>query len=161
MTVAIEEITSQTGYNDPAIRGWIDKLRIKQLEDWSGRPAVAEQDATRIILAIREAGREHAQLEQDYELFRKNWERQKHDAGEEAFQAHLAKHLEDQRAAATRIDGDETYAFFGGLGATTLPIGGGAYAAANEAAHAAREEYARRHPMEDWDTFAKRWRKRR
>ena len=115
----------------------------------------------RIHLAIREAGREHAQLTEDYENYRKAWERQKHDAGEQAFQEHLAKHLENQRVAATRIDRDETYAFFGGLGATTLPIGVGAYAAANEAAHGAREEYARNHPMEDWGIFAKRWRKKR
>ena len=45
--IAIEEMTNQTGHNPSAIRSWMDKLRIKELEDWLGRPAVAEQDATR------------------------------------------------------------------------------------------------------------------
>lgn len=161
--IALEEVMAQTGYNDSAIRGWMDKLKIKQLEDWSGRPAVAEEDATRVLLAIREAGREHAQLEQAYEIYRQDLERRKHDAGEEAFVANLRKHLANQHSAAARIDenGDGGYAFYGGLSNTALPIGGAAYTEANEVAAQAREEYARKHPLEDFDTFAKRWRKKR
>ena len=157
--VEIEELAVKVGNVPEAIHGWMGRLGIKSHQDWAGRDVVEEKDTKRILDAIRDARLESAELHEGYARYQQEWERQRRDAGEEAFTASLRKAMERQHAMAASPPSG--YAFYGGLDATALPVGGHVYTEANGAAAEARAEFQRKHPLELFDEFQRHWRKKR
>jgi hypothetical protein len=134
---------------------WIRKLGVKVETDWSGREAVGEPDARKLLEAIRAAGREAAELHQAFEVHCRDWERRQHEAGELEFQRFIGEVLTQQRTSVLGTD----YAYYGGQTTLAQPLGGAAYSEANDVAAAARESFAQREPRKTFDEFEKRWRK--
>lgn len=146
----------------PQIHYWARELGLKVYEDWGGREALADEDAHRILVAIRGAQQESAELHEAHERYLKEWQAQQHAVGEKAFEEYLVDAVQKQRAAA---DPDKLanrgYAFYGGLDSLPLPLGGTAYAQANNAAAAARDEFKKKNPPQSFDDFARGWKKKK
>jgi hypothetical protein len=155
--VTVEEVASRANVPLALVNGWADKLSVTIQHDWSGRPAITEEDATRLLGAIREAGRQAAELQRAYELYESDWKRRQHEEAEAEFQRFIVQALEEQRAAVPSSE----YAYYGGAAQLAVPFGGAVYTAANEVASAVRAEFAQREPLQSLDQFERRWKKGR
>ena len=157
VTIPLEEVAAQIGATPAYVVAACERLGIRPEPDWAERLAISAEAASRVRQAMREAQLAAAELHKAYEAYTSDWKRRQQEAGEAAFQEHLAAEHQHQ-VEGLQPGGD--YAFIGG--SLPQPIGGGAYFRSNQAAAAAREEFAAKEPRLSFDDYErKRFRKGR
>lgn len=152
--IPIDWIARELGHLPDSVLEWADRLGVKHRTDDSGRECVTERDGRRIIEEIRRAGREAAELHEAFQRYLDQWDEQRRQAGEDAYQRALIEQY--QRQVSTTPQG---FAFYGG--SDWLGPGPQARGFANAKAAEARVAWERKNLKLDFDQFEQQWRKGR
>jgi hypothetical protein len=154
-TIPADWIAYELGLSPHSIVEWADRLGLEHRTDESLRECLTEPDGRRIIDEVRRVGREAAELHAAYESYVEDWERQRRQAGEEAFQRGLLSAYQRERSASM----PKGYAFVGG--SEMLGPSPQTRAFAGSEAEEARVAWARKHPRMDFEQFEKKWKRGR
>jgi hypothetical protein len=148
VTIPLEEVASQIGGTPAYVLATYERLGIRPERDWAERDSISADEAHRVREAMREASKAAAELHKAFEAYTSDWKARQRDHGEQSFQEAIAR---EHQAQLEGLQPGGEYASI--TGSLPMPIGGGSYVRANEAAAAAREEFADKEPMLSFDEY--------
>jgi hypothetical protein len=132
---------------------WVRQVRGKIEHDGAGRPVVSLATADKALEAFQEHAAESARLQSEYDHYLRERQQQLDTVAEEAFQREGAAQLKREHQAMR-----DSTTIWVGLPQTISPAG---RAIVRRAADEARERFEREHPLQTFEEFEKKRRKKR